>query len=127
VTLLIGVNNQYRGMDFSLYQKEFPELLDLALRYNGGDKNRVKVLSIPDYWFTPFGQNYHKSTSEEIDQYNAFTRTFAASKSVEFIDITDISRRGLIESQLVAEDGLHLSSLAYEEIVQRLAKAFLRE
>jgi acyl-CoA thioesterase-1 len=124
VTLLIGVNNQYRGLDFSRYEKEFPELLQLALRYAGGRPERVRVLSIPDYRFTPFGQSRPDEVSIEIDRYNSFAEDHAHSREVIFLDITDISRKGLADPALVAQDGLHLSETAYQEIAQRLRDSF---
>ncbi|MEC8884441.1 MAG: SGNH/GDSL hydrolase family protein, partial [Bacteroidota bacterium] len=76
VTLLIGVNNQYQGRSFSQYENEFPQLLMTAINLAKGEKNRVIVVSIPDYAYTPFGQNSGnpEQISEEIDAYNAYAR-----------------------------------------------------
>ena len=84
VTLLIGVNNQYQGMPFSTYEKEFPELLNKAIHFTGGDKNNVIVVSIPDYAFTPFGQtkNDPSNISEELDRYNAFAKKISEKENV---------------------------------------------
>ena len=122
VTLLIGVNNQFQGKPFSVYEKEFPQLLDMAIGFANGDKNSVIVVSIPDYAFTPFGQNSSnpEQISAEIDQYNAFARQTAHRKEISFINITDITRRGLDDPSLVANDGLHPSGKAYKLFVERL-------
>lgn len=122
VTLLIGVNNQYQNKPFSLYETEFPELLQTAITLAQGDKMNVVVLSIPDYAFTPFGQGNGnpEMTSEEIDQYNSFAENYCNQQEVLFLNITDITREGLSNSALVASDGLHPSELAYSEFVERL-------
>ncbi|MEP2239626.1 MAG: SGNH/GDSL hydrolase family protein, partial [Maribacter sp.] len=121
VTLLIGVNNQFQSRSFSQFETEFTELLNKAISLAGNDSNKVIVLSIPDYFFTPYGQsNGDEQISAELDQYNNFAKSTAKAKGVTFLDITDITRRGLDETELVANDGLHPSGLAYEKFVERL-------
>lgn len=119
VTLLIGVNNQYQGKDFSIYETEFPELVDIAITKAKGDKNRVIVVSIPDYAFTPFG-NGNTTISSEIDAYNAFAENYCNANNITFVNITDITRNGLEDTDLVAADGLHPSEKAYSLFVERL-------
>ncbi len=123
VTLLIGVNNQYQNKSFSVYEKEFPELVNKSIAFAKGDKNRVIVVSIPDYAFTPFGQGSSKpaTISAEIDNYNAFAKKYCEENAIAFIGITDITRRGLANTALVAQDGLHPSELAYSLFVERIA------
>ena len=120
VSLLIGVNNQYQNYPFSKYENEFPALLDSAIRYAGGDPAKVMVVSIPDYAFTPFGQSSGNpgTISQELDQYNAFAKQIAAQKNVVFLDITPISRMGIQQPDLVANDGLHPSGKQYTEWVK---------
>tara|TARA_R110002020_G_scaffold303939_2_gene519493 strand:- start:123687 stop:124430 length:744 start_codon:yes stop_codon:yes gene_type:complete len=122
VTLLIGVNNQYQNRPFSQYEKEFPELLQTAIRLAGGDKNNVIVVSIPDYAYTPYGQNTSdpQKISNELEKYNAFAKATSEAQDVTFLNITDITQRGVQEPELVAGDGLHPSALAYKEFVERL-------
>lgn len=121
VTLLIGVNNQYQGKPFEQYEKEFPELLNTALDFVEGNAEKVVVISIPDYAFTPFGQSRDvDKISREIDQYNAFARSIAIENKVRFVEITDITRSGLEQPQLVASDGLHPSGEAYSKFVDRI-------
>ncbi len=120
VTLLIGVNDLYDGLPFDTYKSGVIELLDRALNYAGGDTGSVRVLSIPDYTFTPFGQDKEIDVSASIDQYNAEAKRQCDKRGVTFLDITDISRRGIKESDLVADDGLHLSARAYRMMAERL-------
>lgn len=120
VSLLIGVNNQYQGKFFSQYVAEFPALLDSAIRYAGGYKNRVFVVSIPDYAYTPIGQQISNPSqiSSEIDQYNLYSKHVADSVGVTYINITAISRQGLSTPSYVANDGLHPSGAQYAEWVK---------
>lgn len=121
VTLLIGVNNQFQNRAFSQYEDEFTELLEHAIDLAGNNADRVLVISIPDYAFTPFGQNRDTETiSSEIDAYNSFAFTTSLEHKVEFINITDITRQGLNEPVLVARDNLHPSSVAYSRFVKRI-------
>jgi len=115
VSILIGVNNQYQNRPFSQYINEFPALVDSAIRYAGGDKDHVFIVSIPDYAFTPFGQQSSNpdEISMELDQYNAFSSHIADSMQITYFDITPISRQGLAQPSLVANDGLHPSDLQY--------------
>ena len=119
VSLLIGVNNQFQRRTQEEYRAEFEQLLIRAINLARGETSNVLVLSIPDYAFTPFGQGF-SNVSDEIDQFNAINKSITASYQVSYIDITDISRRGLDEPELVANDGLHPSGLMYTEWVQRI-------
>lgn len=123
VTLLIGVNNQYQNKLFSLYQKEFPELVNKAISLAKGDKTNVIVVSIPDYAYTPFGQTTGNQTtiSKEIDQYNTFAKKYCDDNTIAFVNITDITRQGLTNKNLVAQDGLHPSEVAYSLFVARIS------
>ena len=120
VTLLIGVNNQYREYPISQYEKEFGELLDQAIGFAGGDPARVFVVSIPDYGVTPFskvnGLDPDKIATE-LDAYNAMAQTIAESKKVSFTDITPGSRLAADDGSLVAADGLHPSGKMYTQWV----------
>ena len=120
VTLLIGVNNQYQDKPFSLYEEEFPKLLDMAIDFAKGKKENVIVLSIPDYAFTPFGQKSGKSEkiTSELIKYNAFAEKTANEKGVRFENITPITQQGLENPALVASDGLHPSEVAYKKFVE---------
>ena len=122
VSLLIGVNNQYQGRPFSQYRAEFRALLDSAVRYAGGNKSHVVVFSIPDYAFTPYGQQSGnpEQISSELDTYNAFNRHIADSMQITYIDITPVSRLGIQQPEYVAGDGLHPSGRQYTEWVKLL-------
>ena len=122
VSLLIGVNNQYQGKPFSLYETEFVQLLDIAIAKAGGDKTKVIVVSIPDYAFTPFGQSMSNQSQITTDliNYNAYAASVCNERGVSFVNITDITQEGLNDSSLVATDGLHPSEAAYTLFVERL-------
>lgn len=117
VTLLIGVNNQYQNKDISLYKNEFPTLVNTSIKAAMGNKDKVIVISIPDYAFTPFG-NGNKMISDEIDTYNNFAESYCKENDIAFVNITDITRQGLKNTALVASDGLHPSELAYSKFIE---------
>jgi lysophospholipase L1-like esterase len=120
VTLCIGVNNQYQNANFETYKKQFEELLQYAIARAGGRRERVIVLSIPDWAYTPFGQSWGDplNTSQKIDQYNAANKVIADLYQVVYVDVTTVSRNGIVMPQLVAVDGLHPSAVQYQEWVK---------
>ena len=119
VTVLIGVNNQYQHKPFSLYEQEFSELVSTAIQKAKGDKNNVIVVSIPDYAYTPYG-NGSTTISTEIDSYNSFAENYCNANNITFVNITDITRLGLVQPELVTTDGLHPSAIAYAKFVERI-------
>lgn len=122
VTLLIGVNNQFQNRPFSIYETEFTTLVNRAIALAKGEKSNLIVVSIPDYAYTPFGQSRPNPPliSLEIDQYNLFAKAYCESQAITFVDITEITRRGLMEPILVANDNLHPSSVAYSLFVKEM-------
>jgi lysophospholipase L1-like esterase len=113
VTLLIGVNNEYRGRGVEEYKRGFEELLDRAVELAGGKRSHVIVVSIPDYGYTPFGAEGQNEISKRIDLFNAAAKGITEEKGVKFSDITPISRNGFRDRSLVADDGLHPSGKQY--------------
>ena len=126
VTLLIGVNNQYQGIQFSVFKKEFEDLIEKTIISANNDETSVIVLSIPDYAYTPFG-NQSEVISKDIDRYNLFTSQYCLAKGITYLDITDISREGIENPKLVASDNLHLSKFAYKKFVERLLPVVLKK
>ncbi|HYC85243.1 MAG TPA: SGNH/GDSL hydrolase family protein [Chryseosolibacter sp.] len=113
VSLLIGVNNQYQGKPVEEYASQFEELLGIAVQHAQGDKKKVFVLSIPDYGYTPFGKERQKQISSGIDAFNRVNKNICERWGITYFDITDISRKGLEDPELVAADGLHPSGKMY--------------
>ncbi len=121
VSLLIGVNNQYRGLDEAVFEQQFTKLLDVAIRFAGNNPDRVFVVSIPDYGVTPFGQKRDPSKIEaEVDSYNERKKSISNTYGITFIDITDISRIAATDSELVAADDLHPSGKMYAQWVDKI-------
>jgi lysophospholipase L1-like esterase len=115
VTLLIGVNNQYRGRTRDEYRDQFRALLARAVAFAGGRAGRVVVLSIPDWGVTPFAAGRDRAMiAAEIDAFNEINRDEAKRAGAKYVDITPISRRASVEPALIAADGLHPSGLMYE-------------
>jgi len=119
VSLLIGVNNQYRGQDINIYRTEFGELLNQSINFTGNDTGRVIVLSIPDWGVTRFATGRDREKiAREIDQYNAINKEITLSKGIVWIDVTAISRLAEQDETLIAGDGLHPSGKMYTEWVR---------
>jgi lysophospholipase L1-like esterase len=115
VSLLIGVNNQYRGLDLEEYRTQFSELLERAVGFAGGDPGRVLVLSIPDWGVTPFAQGRDRGRiGEEIDAFNEMNRRETEVAGAWYVDVTGISREAEERPELLADDGLHPSGAMYE-------------
>ena len=125
VSLLIGVNNQYREYDISIFEKEFEYLLNLAIQY-ANDRSKVFVISIPDYGVTPFGFKNRDKIYKEIDQYNLIKRKIVEKYNIRFYDVTDISREAKEKEYLIAEDSLHPSREMYSLWVDRILNDFDR-
>ena len=119
VSLLIGVNNQYRGQDINIYRTEFEELINQSINFAGNDTGRVIVLSIPDWGVTRFATGRDREKiAREIDQYNAINKEITLSKGIVWIDVTAISRLAVQDETLIASDGLHPSGKMYTEWVR---------
>jgi lysophospholipase L1-like esterase len=127
VSLLIGVNNQYRGLSQDDYRDEFVELLETAVSLVNNNANRVFVVSIPDWGVTPFGQNRDfREVSSAIDAFNAINRAETELRGILYIDITETSRRVPADNSLVAEDGLHPSGEMYRLWVELMQPTVCR-
>lgn len=116
VTLLIGVNDQYRGRDADEFRRNFRVLLSRSSAFAGGRAARVVVVSIPDWGATPFAHDRDRDRiAAEIDRFNEVVRDEAARGGARCVDVTAVSRRAASEPDLVAGDGLHPSGAMYAE------------
>ena len=114
VTLLIGVNDQYRGYPLDGYREDFRFMLGKAIEYAGGDPQRVVVLSIPDWGFTPFAASREtEPISLQIDEFNAVNLEETKSAGAHYVDVTIISRMAMDDFELIASDRLHPSGKMY--------------
>lgn len=125
VSLLIGVNDQYRGYDVDDYPKNFRSLLEEAISLAGDQPSRVVVLSIPDYGVTPFAKDKKpEKISRELKAYNAINRSISDSLGVHYVNITPISLEAGEETTLLAPDRLHPSGRMYrlwaEQVIQKI-------
>ncbi|MEK6750942.1 MAG: SGNH/GDSL hydrolase family protein [Chloroflexota bacterium] len=114
VSLLIGVNNQYRGYDIHEYREEFRFLLGKAIEYAGGNASHVIVLSIPDWGVTPFASGRDREQiANDIDAFNAVNLEESRNAGIHYVDVTPVSREAVNDPVLVAVDGLHPSGKMY--------------
>ncbi|HLO80302.1 MAG TPA: SGNH/GDSL hydrolase family protein [Chitinophagaceae bacterium] len=124
VTLLIGVNNQYRNLAPEDYAREFEQLLKMAIQFAGGKSSNVIVVSIPDWGATPFARDRDRGKiTEQINDFNLRNSRISAKHNVKYVDITEGTREALINPELVAGDKLHPSGVEYN----RWSKAILKE
>jgi lysophospholipase L1-like esterase len=123
VTLLIGVNDQYRGESTENYRTQFEQLLQFALLKAGGHASNVFVLSIPDWGCTPFGKSKDPDKIHtEIDAFNKINRSICSEEGITYLDITPSTRKASQFPERVAGDGLHPSGKEYAEWSQPLAE-----
>jgi lysophospholipase L1-like esterase len=124
VSLLIGVNNQYRGRSVSEYKIQFNDLLSKAILFSGNRPERVFVLSIPDWGITPFAVERNRaSIAKEIDTFNAAAQECCIQRHVAFIDITIAQRVDGSDPAFLAQDQLHPSGKEYTKWAVQLANA----
>lgn len=122
VSLLIGVNNQYRGRSVSEYKVQFDHLLQRAIAFTGNKTTRVKVLSIPDWGITPYAAGRDpEPIANDIDNYNAAAKKICKQYQVIFIDITTDQRKHGASPEWLVEDGLHPSGKEYGYWAKELA------
>ena len=125
VSLLIGVNNQYRGRTVENYKPEFEELLKKAIRFAGNKANHVVVVSIPDWGVTPFAKGRDRNKiAKEIDAYNAANKEITLRYNVHYIDITPWTREAATDLTLLAGDGLHPSGKEYKRWAEKISTFF---
>ena len=123
VTLLIGVNNQYRGQGVARYRPEFRALLHEAIGLAGGRPGRVVVLSVPDWGQSPFGQRQGAdpaAAGAEIDRFNAVAQDECRQAGVAFVDITPLTRAAAPDRRQFARDGLHYSRAQMRQWAERV-------
>jgi lysophospholipase L1-like esterase len=121
VTLLIGVNNQYRGRPVESYQSEFEDLLKRGIQFAGNDTSHVFVLSIPDWGVTPFAEGRNrKQIAKDIDAYNAANKIISEKYKVNYIEVTAGTREATNDPTLLAADGLHPSVKEYKRWTVKL-------
>lgn len=125
VSLLIGVNNQYRGLPVNEFEDQFEALLKKAIQFAGNDRSRVVIISIPDWGVTPFAEGRdRKLITAEIDTYNNVCKSIAGKYSIHYIYITDWTREAASDHSLLAADGLHPSGKEYSRWAELISAYF---
>lgn len=130
VTLLIGVNNQYRAESKASYREEFKGLLQTAIHFAHSNPKNVFVLSIPDWGVTPYGMKSGRDLAiitTEIDEFNGVNREETLALGVNYTDITSISRLAFSDPEgMIAADGLHPSAQMYHQWVIQLVPIVIK-
>jgi lysophospholipase L1-like esterase len=127
VSLLIGVNNQYRGWSVNNFKIELEQLLQMAIQFANNRPAHVFVLSIPDWGITPFAAGKDRlQIAHEIDIFNEACKTIAQTFQCNYIDITTSQREDGNKVEYLAEDGLHPSTKEYAKWAEKLSKSILK-
>jgi len=125
VSLLIGVNNQYRGESIEQFAEEFKSLLNQALAFANHIKQHVIVISIPDWGVTPFAEGRDRSKiAQEINLFNQTKRAITEEMGIAFFDITPLTKLAETDNSLNASDGLHPSVLMYQKWAALISEKF---
>ena len=125
VSLLIGVNNQFNSRSIDEFEEDLDKLMDKmnSLKKSNGN---IIIISIPDWGYTPFGNSYNREViSSEINLFNNSLINFANINGLKYVDVTEISRRALNESNLLASDNLHPSGLMYLEWAKKIYETWI--
>ena len=127
-TLLIGVNNQYRGLSIEDFSKDFEFLINKSLKLIQNKANRLIVLSIPDWGVTPFAKDRNEQEiSNEINEYNVVCKSIAEKYKAHFIDITYETRKAKYQLDLLTTDELHYSAIEHEIWANKIVDCIVLE
>ena len=120
ISLLIGVNNQFNSRPIDEFEEDLNKLMDEMKRIKKNDGSII-IISIPDWGYTPFGESSDMSDiSEQINLFNSSLRKFASTNGLKYVDVTEISRRGINEPDLITNDNLHPSGTMYLEWAKKI-------
>ena len=126
VSLMIGVNNQYSLKPIETFRLDLIKLLDMSIGYSM-KRDNVVLISIPDWGVTPFAEGYDRNIIEEdIDQFNSVIKDVANANNILYVDVTEISRRALIEKDLIANDSLHPSGKMHKEWAEKIYDLWIK-
>jgi lysophospholipase L1-like esterase len=127
VTVLIGVNDQFQGIDSTVYSKNFKSILNRAIQLTRGESQHVLVLSIPDYSLTPVGKLLDTiKIKREIDLFNRLNKKLANNFKCQYLDITVLGREAKANPAWIAKDGLHPSAIAYNNWAEQIRLFIVR-
>ena len=120
ISLLIGVNNQFNSRPIDEFEEDLNKLMGEMKRIKKNDGSII-IISIPDWGYTPFGESSDMSDiSEKINLFNSSLRKFANTNGLKYVDVTEISRRGINEPDLITNDNLHPSGTMYLEWAKKI-------
>ena len=120
ISLLIGVNNQFNSMPIDEFEEDLNKLMNemKSIKKNDGS---IVIISIPDWGYTPYGESSDMGDiSEQINLFNSSLRKFAYTNGLKYVDVTQISRRGINEPDLITKDSLHPSGIMYLEWAKKI-------
>jgi len=127
VTLQIGANNQFRGLDLNSYRQQFGELLTKAIAYTGGHTERVFVLSVPDWSASPFAEGWiRQRIAEQVAVYNSIIKEMTLGNNCNYVDIADALKPHALDHEYFLKDYIHPSAKGYAVWAAKLAPEVAR-
>lgn len=128
VTLLIGVNNQYRGRDIIEYKDQLEGLIKKALNLANGKPERVYLVSIPDYSVTPYARDMDKEKiAKDIEVFNSVNKALSIQYKTSYLEITESTKNAAQNASLVGTDGLHPSAIEYAKWAEKLSESIVAQ
>tara|TARA_B000000441_G_C21654592_1_gene297361 strand:- start:140 stop:841 length:702 start_codon:yes stop_codon:yes gene_type:complete len=125
VSLLIGVNNQFNSRPIDEFEEDLNKLMEEMKKIKKNDGSII-IISIPDWGYSPFGESSDIiDISSQIDLFNSSLRRFASTNNLKFVDVTEISRRGINETNLISGDSLHTSGIMYLEWAKKIYEIWI--
>jgi lysophospholipase L1-like esterase len=123
VTLLIGANDNFIGLDKVVFKNNFQALLDKIQNSLINKKNLI-LITVPDHSKTPSWQTYtdKEEISQSIAEYNDIIKDEAQKRELTIIDIFPLSQT-LTDEKYYIEDGLHPSREGYRRWAEIILEA----
>ena len=116
VSLLAGVNNQYRGLSVDEFAEEYEFLIHKAIHLSKTAEKGVFTLTIPDWTITPFGLNDTKDVVRQpIAEFNKQIKLLSEKQGIHCIDIAAICVQAAQTPAGLSKDELHYSATTHLE------------
>jgi len=126
VTLMVGVNDQYRDRALAEFEAEFEGVLRRALSFTRRPSHLI-ALSIPDWGAAPFADGRDRSRiTQEISAFNNRAREIVQAAGAHWVDVLPSSQHMADDRSLAVEDGLHPSGAMYRAWAELVLPVALR-
>jgi len=125
VSLLIGVNNHYRGMSVKEFSEDLHFLVNKSIHLCRQEQKGVWLLSIPDWTVTPFAAQPDQRERFALSEFNQVVKNTASLMGVNYLDITPSTLQAVKDPEGLCSDGLHYSGKTYSVWAGLMEKGWL--